>query len=232
MELKLKYIPDFPDNKQLGFTLHYEEEVLPGFSYFRYLTRGEKPKLNMKDLGYKKDSRPSFNAFARRLRVAVCVRSDFEGMGESTARGYAALNQHFLMFTAFERYANEVVGVQERRYHKALPNVGEDIFKDLHKFIKEVDLNGALWQWLLSQKSNHYQAAQLLSFRNGFDPTKGIYVSAMLRNSFAHGVITATPAGVEQGCVQALCEQLCNLLYQGMVEDFWARMRVVKSNIK
>ena len=222
--MQLQNIPNFPTPGEDSFRRHYEEDVLPGFSYFRHLTRGEQPLLSMEDLGYQKDSRPGFNAFARRLRVAVNIKTQIEGMGEDTSAGYAALNQHFLMFTAFERYANEIVGVQERRYHQALEFCNQKAFKQIHQFIKDTDSNDVLWQWLMAQKANQHQGSALLSFRNGFAPMKAVYVSAMLRNTFAHGYLTANPSGAEPGCVKALCEKLAALLYQGMAEDFWARL--------
>lgn len=222
--MQLQNKPELPSPEEGGFRRHYEEETLPGFSYFRHLTRGDQALIKMEDLGYRKGARPDFNAFARRLRVAVCIRVEIEGMGEGTSAGYAALTQHFLMFTAFERYANEIVGVQERRYHEALPFCEPRAFKEIHRFIKETDLNDALWNWLMGQKANRHQGSALLSFRNGFDPMKAVYVSAMLRNTFAHGYLTANPKDVEAGCVKTLCLKMCALLYQAMAEDFWQRL--------
>ncbi|KAB2810018.1 hypothetical protein [Phaeocystidibacter luteus] len=217
--------PSLPTPEDGNFPRIYEEDWLPGLSYFRHLTRGEDAKYNMSDFGYVKGSRPNFNAFARRLRVACSIEVSFSKMGQDTANGYAALTKHFLMFSAFERYANEVVGVAERRYEAALPKADPEEFKYIHRFMKEIDEGDALWNWLMDQKANHYQGQSLLSFRNGFDPMKAVYVSAMLRNSFAHGVLTAHPAGTAPGCVEQLATRLTERLYRGMLQDFWARMR-------
>lgn len=216
--------PKFPTPEEGDFRRVYEEDWLPGFSYFRHLTRGEDAPFDVTDFGYAKGSRPNFNAFARRLRVACSIEVGFSNMGEGTANGYAALTKHFLMFSAFERYANEVVGVAEKRYEKALPMADPEEFKYIHKYMKEIDEDDALWDWLMEQRANKYQGQSLLAFRNGFDPMKAVYVSAMLRNSFAHGVLTAHPAGTAIGCVEQLATRLTDRLYRGMLQDFWARM--------
>lgn len=207
---------------------HYEEEVLPGFSLFRHLTRGENPVANMTDFGYLADCRPKFNAFSRRFRVACNLKSvEFESFGESTADGYQSMIRHFVMFSAFERYAQDCEGIDRREYHTALAKIEEKDFSEAVDFLKEVDGNNVVWDFLIGQKENHYQGSSMLSFRNGFTPKKAVYLSAMLRNTFAHGVLTATPYGAEPGAVKRICDYMYYLFKLAIQIDFQRRLQKV-----
>lgn len=221
----LNSVPKYPHIKGKGYKKHHEEDVLPGFSLLRYLVGGDNPGITMADMGYAPDSLSSFNAFTRRLRVAVYADISFPKMGKDTASGYAALTQHFLFFTAFERYAKDVVGITRGEYHKALPFVPASEFESLWHFIKEIDAKNHLWDWLMAQRTTNFQGSNLLAFRNKFILHKGIYVSVMLRNSFAHGVLTSKPQHVGAGIVQALAERISALLYQSLATDFWERFK-------
>ncbi len=77
MKLKIE-IPQFISNQKVRKT-HVEEVVLPGYSYFRELTSGDAPAVDMEKFGYLPGSRPEFNAFVRRLRVGLVIKSSLKG---------------------------------------------------------------------------------------------------------------------------------------------------------
>lgn len=206
----------------------YEEEVLPGFSVFRHLTRGQEPIATVEDFGYVQGCRPLINAFARRFRVACNLKSvEFESFGESTADGYQSMIRHFVMFSAFERYAQDCEGIEKSEYHTALKYIDEKDFSEAGDFLKEVDGNHVVWDFLIGQKENRYQGSSMLAFRNGFTPKKAVYLSAMLRNTFAHGVLTATPYGAEPGAVKRICDYMYFLFKSAIAIDFHRRLQKV-----
>lgn len=215
-----------------NFPVHYEEEVLPGFSEFRYLTRKGVDKANMLDFEYLEDARPKFNAFARRLRLAVSMKEiNFEGYREPTAKGYEALNRHFLMFSAFERYAADCEGIEGGMYHLALQHAPDTKFREIREAFKLVDTNDAVFNFLLDNSSSIPQKRSLGAFRRGDSDRKGIYISAMLRNCFAHGILSANPKDAPPNSIEILANFMASFLYDAMVKDFQYRLREVKEGI-
>lgn len=215
------------------YKIHYEEKVLPGFSEFRYLTRKGIAKATMEDFGYLKDSRPKFNAFARRLRLAKSLKSiNFEGYGSETIRGYEALNRHFLMFSAFERYAVDCIGIEGGKYHFALEYAPESKFEEIREAFKLVDTNNSVFNFLLSNSNSTHQRRSLTAFRKGDSNQKGIYISAMLRNSFAHGVLSANPKDAPPNSIALLADFMSSFLYEVMHLDFDYRLREVREDLK
>jgi len=212
---------------------HYEESALPGFSEFRYLTRGEKAMATMLDFEYVAHCRPLFNAYARRLRVAKSLDTVvFKGLGENTAKGYAALNKHFLMFSAFERYAVDCEGIEFGLYHKALKFVPTTYFKQIWDAFKLVDEGDVIINFLLAQTNSAAQRRSLLDFKRGNNHRNGIYISAMLRNSFVHGKLTANPKGAPDNAVEYLASFMSDFLYQVLLLDFDCRLKEVKLNLE
>ena len=207
---------------------HYEEKVLPGFSEFRYLTRGENPIATMQDFKYKPDSRPLFNSFARRLRVAKSMQSvNFDDFSEGTANGYAALNKHFLMFSALERYTTDCEGVKGGEYHRSLRYIPESDFKTIKEAFDLVDTSGAIFD-LLSANGSISQKVCLREFKSGESYRKGIYISSMLRNLYAHGVLSAFPRGAKEGSIELLANFMTDFIYNSIRKDFWFRLNEVK----
>ena len=207
---------------------HYEEDALPGFSRFRYLTRAGVDKLTMEDLGYVANSRSKFNAFARRLRLAKSMKSvNFEGYGDGTTRGYEALNRHFLMFSAFERYVADCEGVENGVYHLALKHVPAGYYSQLKEAFDLVDINDSIFNFLLKNSNSTAQKISLRAFRDGKSKRSGIYISAMLRNAFVHGVLSANPKGAPKDAIEMLANFMTGFLYNALVLDFKTRMDYV-----
>lgn len=207
----------------------YEESVLPGFSEFRYLTRVGVNKASMEDFGYIQGSRANFNAFARRLRVAKSIEAViFNDFGEGTAKGYEALNRHFLMFSAFERYVVDCEGIEGGLYHLALQKVPLAHFTQIKEAFDLVDINDGVFNFLLKNCNSFAQRRSLKEFRRGDGARKGLYVSAMLRNSFAHGTLTAYPKDAPKGAIEMLCNFMSDFLYQALCNDFSQRLKEVR----
>ena len=214
-------------------SIHYEEDALPGFSEFRYLTREGVNLAKMQDFGYVKDSRSKFNSFARRFRLAKSMKTiQFEGYGEGTGKGYEALNRHFLMFSAFERYAADCEGIYGGVHHRALKYASDDLFKEIREAFKIVDINDSVFNFLIENSSSDIQKRSLLEFRRGESNRKGIYISAMLRNCYAHGVLTAHPQGAPAFAIQNLSNFMASFLYRAIVQDFQHRLDEVNYEIK
>ncbi|SHI99751.1 hypothetical protein SAMN04487911_10941 [Arenibacter nanhaiticus] len=210
----------------------YEESVLPGFSEFRYLTRAGVDKASMEDFDYVSGSRASFNGFARRLRVAKSIESiTFNDFGEGTSKGYEALNRHFLMFSAFERYVTDCEGIEGGMYHLALQKVPASMFKQIKDAFDIVDTNDAIFNFLLENCNSFAQRRSLKEFRKGEGARKGLYVSAMLRNCFAHGLLTAHPKDAPKGAIEMLCNFMSDFLYNALCYDFNHRLQEVRQNI-
>lgn len=205
--------------------------MLPGFSEFCYLTRKGIDKAKMEDFEYLVDSRPKFNAFARRLRLAKSMKEiNFEGYRESTAKGYEALNRHFLIFSVFKRYAIDCEGIGGM-YHLVLQYVPDTKFREIREAFKIVDTNDAVFNFLLENSSSIPQKRSLSAFRRGDSDRKGIYISAMLRNSFSHGILSANPKDAPQKSVEILADFMSTFLYQAMVVDFQYRLNEVKEEL-
>lgn len=149
---------------------------------------------------------------------------DFEGFSEGTAAGYESMIRHFVMFSAFERYAQDCEGIDKREYHTALARIDEKDFSEAGDFLREVDGNNVVWDFLIGQKENYHQGSSMLSFRNGFTPKKAVYLSAMLRNTFAHGVLTASPHGSEPDAVKRICDYMYHLFKAAILIDFQRRL--------
>lgn len=214
------------------FPIHYEEETLPGFSEFRHLTRKGVNKANMEAFEYLPKSRPQFNAFARRLRLAKALKTiDFEGYKEPTAKGYEALNRHFLMFSAFERYTIDCEGLKGGLYHLSLKYAPDSKFKEIREAFKLVDINNAVYDFLLSNSNSIPQKRSLNDFRRGDSDRKGIYISSMLRNCFAHGVLSANPKDAPRNSIEILANFMSSFLYEAMVMDFKFRLNEVKEQL-
>jgi hypothetical protein len=224
-------IPQFINNHKVRKT-HVEEVVLPGYSYFRELTSGDTPVVDMGKFGYLKSSRPEFNAFVRRLRVGLVVKSSFEGMMRETQEGYDALNRHFLIFSAFERYCIDCLGIQPFEYERFFRDKENGDFLKLLDYLKKVPSNDALWQWFKDNCSNQHQWSNLLGFKNGLAPHNGIYLSVLVRHVFAHGVLSANLSKVETGTVARVANHLSELLYKALVHDFWHRLEVQHQLLK
>ena len=217
----------------IKFPIHYEEKTLPGFSEFRYLTRKGVDKAIMEDFGYLKGSRPQFNAFARRLRLAKSMKEiNFEGYKEPTAKGYEALNRHFLMFSAFERYTVDCEGLKGGKYHLSLKYASDLKFKEIREAFKLVDTNNVVYEFLLSNSNSIPQKRSLNEFRRGDSDRKGIYISAMLRNCFAHGVLSANPKDAPARAIEMLANFMSSFLYETMLMDFEFRLNEVKEDLK
>ena len=217
----------------ITYPIHYEEETLPGFSEFRHLTRKGVEKAHMEDFGYLMESRPHFNAFARRLRLAKSVKEiQFEGYKVPTAKGYEALNRHFLMFSAFERYTNDCEGIQGGLYHHSLKHASDHKFREIREAFKLVDTNNAVYNFLLENSNSIPQKRSLNEFRRGDSDRKGIYISATLRNCFAHGVLSANPKDAPRNSIEILANFMSSFLYEAMVMDFSFRLNEVKEQLK
>jgi hypothetical protein len=214
------------------YPILYEEKVLPGFSEFRYLTREGVNKATMQDFDYIVGSRANFNGFARRLRVAKSMESvSFNTFGENTAKGYEALNRHFLMFSAYERYVVDCEGLQDGVYHMSLKYVSTKYFKQIKEAFDLVDTTDAVFNFLLQNCNSVLQRRSLKEFRTGTDFRKGIYISAMLRNSFAHGHLTAHLTDAPDRAVEMLCSFMTDFLYNAICHDFTQRLKEVKLSI-
>lgn len=212
----------------MHFPQHYEEETLPGFSEFRYLTRKGVDKAEMKNFGYLPQSRPKFNAFARRLRLAKSLQEiKFFGYTESTAKGYEALNRHFLMFSAFERYSVDCLGIKGGLYHQSLNYTPDYKFKEIREAFKLVDINDSVFNFLLSNCNSAPQKRSLREFRRGESDRKGIYISSMLRNCYAHGVLSAHPKDAPDNAIANLANFMSSFLYEALIMDFKFRLNHV-----
>ena len=214
-----------------NFKKHYEEDVLPGFSEFRHLTREGVDKATMLDFDYMEGSRANFNGFARRLRVARSMTSvSFSTFGENTAKGYEALNRHFLMFSAYERYVVDCEGIEGGVYHRSLKYVPLAFFEQIKSAFDLVDTTDAVFNFLLANCNSTGQRRSLKEFRQGDHDMlrKGLYISAMLRNSFAHGHLTAHLTDAPSRAVEHLCNFMTDFLYNALCYDFKARLAAVK----
>ena len=218
--------------KKEKYPILYEESILPGFSEFRYLTRVGVDKAIMEDFDYLANSRVNFNAFARRLRVAKSVKTViFDGFGEGTSKGYEALNRHFLMFSSFERYVTDCEGIKGGHYHLALQKVPASHFTQIKEAFDLVDTNDAVFNFLLENCKSFAQRRSLKEFRKGEGARKGLYISAMLRNSFVHGSLTAHPQDAPKGAIEMLCNFMSDFLYNVVCLDFTYRLNKVKENL-
>jgi hypothetical protein len=213
--------PNYPEQ--------HEEKALPGFSEFRYFTRKGIDIASMKDFGYKADSRPKFNAFARRFRLASSMQDVvFSGYGKNTSKGYSALNRHFLMFSAFERYALDCEGIEPGTYDRALQYVSETRFAEIKVAFDTVDTNDVVFDFLLENTQSSIQKRSLKDFRAGISKRNGIYISAMLRNSFVHGNLSVNLTGAEHGAIDMLANFMTSFLYNAICEDFSKRLEGVR----
>lgn len=219
--------------KNFDYPILYEEDILKGFSEFRYLTREGVNLASMEDFGYLKDSRPKFNSFARRFRVAKSLKAvSFDKYGEGTAKGYEALNRHFLMFSAFERYVIDCEGIENRQYHLSLSKVPDYEFGQIKKAFDIVDTNDAVFKFLLENCNSTIQRISLRDFRKGGSKRTGLYISAMLRNSFVHGYLTANPRNAPNGAIEMLCNFMTTFLYDAICLDFETRLIEVRAELK
>lgn len=213
--------PNYPEQ--------HEEKALPGFSEFRYFTRAGVDIATMKDFGYKAGSRPKFNAFARRFRLAFSMEDVvFSGYGKKTSKGYSALNRHFLMFSAFERYAQDCEGVYQGRYDQALKYVATERFSEIKEAFDTVDTNDVVFDFLLENTQKEEQKKALRAFRAGESKRNGLYISAMLRNSYVHGNLSVHLSGAEPGAVDMLANFMTAFLYKAICEDFNRRLEGVR----
>ena len=215
--------------RALDYPRMYEEDALPGFSVFRYYTREGINLASMKDFDYLPNSRAAFNAFARRFRLAKAMQPViFEGYREATSNGYAALNRHFLMFSAFERYTTDCETTENGVYHRSLQFVSDAKFKEIKVAFDLVDTNDAIYEFLLSNCASKQQTRSLQEFREGQSVRKGMYISSMLRNSFVHGVLSANPSGAPKRAIEHLANFMADFLYEAIQIDFQKRLESVE----
>ena len=215
--------------RPLDYPRMYEEDALPGFSAFRYYTRKGVDLASMKDFDYLPESRAAFNAFARRFRLAKAMQPVvFKGYREGTSNGYAALNRHFLMFSAFERYTTDCEGLEHGAYHRALQFVSDAKFKEIKVAFDMVDTNDVIYKFLLSNCTSKQQTRSLQEFREGQSVRKGMYISSMLRNSFVHGVLSANPSGAPKKGIEYLANFMADFLFEAIRDDFQKRLESVE----
>jgi hypothetical protein len=113
-------------------------------------------------------------------------------------------------------------------YHLALQKVPASNFTQIKEAFDIVDINDSVFNFLLENCNSFAQRRSLKEFRKGDGARKGLYVSAMLRNSFAHGTLTAHPQGAPKGAIEMLCDFMSDFLYNALCYDFKQRLEAVR----
>lgn len=160
------------------------------------------------------------NRFAARYRAAKTFRRvEFEDVVIATTDGYSALCQLLLTFSAFEHFLR-CIGVEMQHSLNLLKPAERPLASaSLRKLVGEHEL----FRWLRPHMTNRSYQRQIDAHLAGQEANL-FYLSGSLRHTFAHGIITATPAGVPPTSVATVCRFLSRGLMRVMDREFEERM--------
>ena len=95
-----------------------------------------------------------------------------------------------------------------------------------------MDTNDIVFDFLLGNSKSVGQRRSLKEFRSGISKRKGLYISAMLRNSFVHGALSVHLTGAPKGAIANLANFMTSFLYNVICEDFKNRLQDVRYMVK
>lgn len=179
---------------------------------------GHAPMFDAGTMGFD-GSTGDINRFAARYRAARCFRRvDFIGLTNDTADGYSMLSLLMLTYSAFE-YFLKGIGVEQRNTAILLDDTERD---HIIRHVRGLNGSAALFAFTRRFVNASYQR-QIDSFAAG-RTCNPIYLAGALRHAFAHGILTATPAGVPPQTVATVSRYLCRVLMRVMNREFENRM--------
>ena len=159
------------------------------------------------------------NRFAARYRAAKSFKgATFEGLTHDTADGYSALCRLLLTYSAFE-YCLRAIGVQMRHTGALL---ADDEREQVQKHLRQLAGQAELMRFLKAHVESRFRT-QIDQHLAGA-PANPFYLAASMRHAFAHGALTATPAGVPSGTVASVARYLVRVLFRVVDREFERRM--------
>lgn len=164
-------------------------------------------------------SKADVNRFAARYRAARSFRRvEFDGLTNDTSEGYSALCHFLLTYSAFE-YFRISIGIEQRNTLTLLEGDESD------RILAHVrGLNGArdLFAFVRRFADPPYQR-QIDAYLAG-RTCNPMYLAGAIRHTFAHGILTATPATVPSQTVATVSKFLSRVLFRVMDRHFVRRM--------
>ena len=159
------------------------------------------------------------NRFGARYRAAKCFRRiDFEGVTQDTADGYSALCHILLAYSAFEHFL-KCVGIRKIATQQLLTRDERD---RIQSRVRSLNGQRELFMVLHSFVDKHHKA-EIEKHISG-NRCNPFYLASSIRHSFAHGLLSATPARVPQRSVACVSRYLTGVVMQVMDREFERRM--------